>query len=305
MICLRHYKEYIFIFFMYLKTNTSANKAYVGLAAPGEVGSWQRESKGYQFWTTTDDKGHFTIENIRPGSYNLYGWVPGFIGDYKYNDSVDITAGHAIDLGDLVYDHPRDGPILWEIGIPDRSAAEFFIPDPDPRLVNKLYLTRDRYRQYGLWQRYTDLYPDEDLIYTVNVSNYQKDWFFAQVTRNVSNMYQGTTWQIKFQLDKLISSGTYYLRLSLASATDSELQVRINDQHENPLLFTSGLIGHDNTIARHGIHGLYWLYSVTIPGSKLVQGNNTIFLTQVWGLSPWRGILYDYIRFEAPVADAY
>ena len=45
-------------------------------------------------------------------------------------------------MGDLVYEHPRDGPILWEIGVPDRSAAEFFIPDPNPKLINKLYLTR-------------------------------------------------------------------------------------------------------------------------------------------------------------------
>ena len=81
------------------------------------------------------------------------------------------------------------------------------------------------------------------------------------------------------------------------------LQVRINDPQEKPPLFSSGLIGYDNTIARHGIHGLYWLYNVSIPGDKFMLGNNTIFLTQVWGLSPWRGILYDYIRLESPVVD--
>ncbi|CAO2834579.1 unnamed protein product [Amaranthus hypochondriacus] len=291
----------LLVYDRYMKTNTSAAKAYVGLAAPGEVGSWQRESKGYQFWTTTDDKGNFTINNIRPGTYNLYAWVPGFIGDYRNNDTLNITAGISIDMGDLVYEHPRDGPILWEIGVPDRSAAEFFIPDPDPKLVNKLYLTRYKFRQYGLWERYTELYPDEDLVYTVNVSNYQNDWFFAQVNRNVNNTYQGTTWKIIFQLDKIYTNGTYYLRLALASATSSELQVRINDPHEKPPLFSTGLIGYDNTIARHGIHGLYWLYNVSIPGDRFMLGNNTIFLTQVWGLSPWRGILYDYIRLESPV----
>lgn len=40
-----------------------------------------------------------------------------------------------------------------------------------------------RFRQYGLWDRYTDLYPSEDLIYTVGESNYTKDWFFAHVNR--------------------------------------------------------------------------------------------------------------------------
>lgn len=41
-------------------------------------------------------------------------------------------------MGDLVYKPPRDGPTLWEIGIPDRSAAEFYVPDPNPSYVNKL-----------------------------------------------------------------------------------------------------------------------------------------------------------------------
>lgn len=43
-------------------------------------------------------------------------------------------------MGDLVYEPPRDGPTLWEIGIPDRSAAEFFVPDPDPKYINRLYV---------------------------------------------------------------------------------------------------------------------------------------------------------------------
>lgn len=53
--------------------------------------------------------------------------------------------------------------------------------------VNKtlsLYIP-DRFRQYGLWERYADLYPNEDLVYTVGTSDYSKDWFFAQVTRFV------------------------------------------------------------------------------------------------------------------------
>lgn len=43
-------------------------------------------------------------------------------------------------MGDLVYEPPRDGPTLWEIGTPDRSAAEFYVPDPNPKYINKLYV---------------------------------------------------------------------------------------------------------------------------------------------------------------------
>lgn len=51
-----------------------------------------------------------------------------------------VKTGCDIDLGDLVYEPPRDGPTLWEIGIPDRSAAEFYVPDPNPKYINKLYV---------------------------------------------------------------------------------------------------------------------------------------------------------------------
>ena len=43
-------------------------------------------------------------------------------------------------MGELVYEPPRDGPTLWEIGVPDRSAAEFYVPDPNPNYINKLYV---------------------------------------------------------------------------------------------------------------------------------------------------------------------
>ncbi|KAJ0966751.1 hypothetical protein J5N97_023668 [Dioscorea zingiberensis] len=279
-----------------------ADCAYIGLALPGETGSWQRECKGYQFWTRTDNHGIFFIPNIRTGDYNLYAWFPGFIGDYKYDATVTITPGDIIDLGNLVYEPPRDGPTLWEIGIPDRSAEEFYVPDPNPHYINKLYVNHpDKFRQYGLWERYADLYPDHDLIFTVGVSDYTKDWFFAQVTRKgEGNTYQATTWQIKFKLDEVHEDGTYKLRVAIASSALAELQVRFNDSTVSRPHFTSGLIGRDNSIARHGIHGLYWLFNIDVQSVWLVEGENTIFLTQPRCSSPFQGIMYDYIRMEGP-----
>ncbi|KAI6687906.1 hypothetical protein NL676_024734 [Syzygium grande] len=279
-----------------------ANGAYVGLAPPGDVGSWQRETKGYQFWTRADEEGNFSISGIIPGHYNLYAWVPGFIGDYKYEKNITISAASNIDVGELVYEPPRNGPTLWEIGIPDRTASEYYVPDPDPQYINPLYINHpDRFRQYGLWQRYTVLYPDEDLIYTVGTSDYRKDWFFAQVTREIgNNTYNGTTWQIKFTIYSIDHTGTYKLQLALATAHVSELLVRVNDASASSPLFSSGVIGRDNTIARHGIHGLYWLFSINVPGTELIKGENTVFLTQIGSRSPFQGIMYDYIRLEGP-----
>nr|GMD96472.1 probable rhamnogalacturonate lyase B isoform X1 [Ipomoea batatas] len=210
--------------------------------------------------------------------------------------------GFEIVLNELVYKPPRDGPTLWEIGVPDRSAAEFYIPDPNPEYINRLYVNHpDKFRQYGLWERYTDLYPDEDLVYTVGACDYSKDWFFAQVNRKTGDkMYASTTWQIRFTIDNIDQAGTYKLRLALASVNHSDLQVRLNDSTADPPLFSTGEIGADNAIARHGIHGIYWLFSVDIPGTQLVQEENTIFLTQAKSTSPFQGIMYDYIRLEGP-----
>ena len=47
-------------------------------------------SQGYQFWIQADKDGHFLIQNIVPGDYNLYAWVPGFIGDYRYQTKITI-----------------------------------------------------------------------------------------------------------------------------------------------------------------------------------------------------------------------
>ncbi|KAJ6681877.1 RHAMNOGALACTURONATE LYASE FAMILY PROTEIN [Salix koriyanagi] len=107
--------------------------------------------KDYQFWTRADENAYFSIKSICTGDYNLYAWVPGFLGDYRFDAIVNIISGCDMDMGDLVYEPPRDGPTLWEIGIPDRSAAEFYIPDPDPKFMNNLYANHpDRLALLGL-----------------------------------------------------------------------------------------------------------------------------------------------------------
>nr|XP_009801905.1 PREDICTED: probable rhamnogalacturonate lyase B [Nicotiana sylvestris] len=285
------------------KQDVPVSNAYIGLAPPGDVGSWQRENKGYQFWTKTDSNGNFIIENVISGTYNLYATVPGFIGDYKYTSDVEVTPGSSIKLGSLVYKPPRNGDTLWEIGVPDRTAAEFFIPNPPPQYKVHKYKNNSEsiFRQYGLWKQYSVLYPTNDLVYNVETSNYSRDWFYAQVTRNVGiNIFNATTWRIIFNLTSVDKASNYTLQLALAAAHEAELQVRVNDEKAEEPHFTTGFIGGDNAIARHGIHGLYWLYSIRIQGNLLSKGANTIFLTQTIAITPYQGVMYDYLRLEGP-----
>ncbi|KAL6518660.1 hypothetical protein OROGR_019162 [Orobanche gracilis] len=301
---------------------------------------------GYQFWTQTHEHGNFLIKNVVPGIYGLFAFVPGYIGDYKHTSDIIITPGSNVVARNVVFKAPRKAPTLWEIGVPDRMATEFFIPDPSPKIkihhypkpVEKFVTNRNHswenrlkcpvwYRQYGLWTRYKDYYPRKDLVYTIGKSDYTKDWFFAHVTRHMGgNKYAATAWHVLFDLKNVTGRANYTLQLALASATLAELQVccrklskrrflprcapkfgifgldskvRFNHRKSAPH-FTTGLIGKDNAIARHGIHGLYRLYSIDVPGSRLVEGRNRIILTQTRNQGPFRGVMYDYIRFEGP-----
>ncbi|KAG6399822.1 hypothetical protein SASPL_141307 [Salvia splendens] len=117
-----------------------ARSVYVSLPLPGAAGSWQDNYKGYQFCTEAGQDGSFTISGVRAGVYNLYASVPGIIGDFKHNVYIIIKPGSVIQIGNLVYNSLRNGPTLWEIGITDRTGSEFYVPDPTPGLINKLYL---------------------------------------------------------------------------------------------------------------------------------------------------------------------
>ncbi|KAL0321126.1 UNVERIFIED_CONTAM: hypothetical protein Sradi_5374100 [Sesamum radiatum] len=277
-----------------------AKSAFVGLSAARTQGSWQTESKGYQFWVQTDSDGNFRIKNIIPGVYGLHGWVPGFVGDYMREELVTISAGSETQLGNLTYVAHRDGPTVWEIGFPDRTANDYYVPDVNPMYVNKLFLdSPEKFRQYGLWDRYTDVHPKSDQVFTIGISNPKEDWFFAHVDRRDGEKYVPSTWEIRFNL-RSVTVGTYKLRLSIASATRTDLEVHVNQMNAQQLVFQVMNLGADNTVCRHGIHGLYQLFSIDISSTLLINGDNCIFLTQARGGDALCGILYDYIRLEAP-----
>ncbi|CAN1285746.1 hypothetical protein LINPERPRIM_LOCUS19099, partial [Linum perenne] len=91
-----------------------------------------------------DDKGNFEIKNVRPGDYNLFGYVPGVVGTFRHPQLITIKPGYDIKLGLVTFKPPRNGPTVWDIGIPDRSANEFFVPDVDPKYVNKFWLDKPK-----------------------------------------------------------------------------------------------------------------------------------------------------------------
>ncbi|KAG6399842.1 hypothetical protein SASPL_141327 [Salvia splendens] len=243
--------------------------AYVVFAPPGAAGSWQDTYKLNKrtVFIRAINSGQRPVKmgasQYRAGIYNLYASVPGIIGDFKHNVYIIIKPGSVIQIGNLVYNSPRNGPTLWEIGIPDRTGSEFYVPDPAPGLVNKLYISTQK--------------------------------------KTFNNVYVPTTWQIKFYL-KTVSRGIYTLRIDLVAAHNAQLQVWINEANAGVKPhFTTGRIGRENAIARHGIHARYWLFSANVAGSLLVTNRvNTIYIKQFNVGTPFPSVIYDYIRLEAP-----
>ncbi|CAN1328606.1 Rhamnogalacturonate lyase, partial [Linum perenne] len=277
-----------------------AANAFVGLCMPGTTDdAWQYEIKGYNFWTQTDDKGNFVIKNVRPGDYNLYGYVIGVVSSFRHPQLITVKAGDELKLGQVSFKPPRTGPTVWEIGIPDRSANEFFVPDADPNFVNKLY------RQYGLWLQYPVVYPKDDVVFEVGVSNYSKDWFFAHVLRSAAgNTYNPTIWRVVFDLPEVSPTGNYTIQIALAAAEMTNTYVYVNDVNAKRPHYATGTCGTDNAIARHGNHGLYRFFSGGLPSNLFIKGKNTIFMRQARASNyAYAGVMYDYIRLEAPSSD--
>ncbi|KAF2303729.1 hypothetical protein GH714_021492 [Hevea brasiliensis] len=248
-----------------------AKHAHVGLSAARTAGAGKQKARIINSGCKQIQMETLPSRMLSP-VYGLHGWVPGFIGDYLDNALVTISAA----VGD-------------------------YVPDANPAFVNKLFIkSPEKFRQYGLWDRYTDMHPESDQTFTIGMSDPKTEWFFAHVDRRwADNKYVPSTWTIKFNLDS-VNSGNYKMRLAIASATRSDLKVYMNGMDVEHMVFQVMNLGTDNTVCRHGIHGLYQLFSIDVSSSLLVTGDNSMFLAQARGGDALCGILYDYVRLEAP-----
>lgn len=255
----------------------------VGLAAPdAEPMTWQNDAKHYQFWVRGDAGGRFTIPKVRPGTYELHAIADGVLGEYAKAD-ITVAPGQKIDLGKLAWKPVRYGRQLWDIGIPNRSGAEFF--------------KGDDYFHWGWYLEYPKLFPN-DVDYTIGQSDYRKDWFFEQVPHATREDNTGrgsgraTTWTIHFNAPQDLR-GKAILRLALSGVSARSIAVTVNDQ---PAGTVTGLV-YNATINRDGIQGSWVEKDVTFDAALIKEGANTMKLTiPAGGLTS--GIIYDYLRLE-------
>jgi len=256
------------------------NHLLVGLSASV---NWQDDAKYYQFWVCGDTRGNFAIPNVRPGTYALHALSDGVLGEFALSN-ITVAAGQSLDLGRLHWQPVRYGRQLWDVGVPNRTGAEFF--------------KGDDYFHWGWYLEYPKIFPN-DVNYVVGKSDYRRDWFFEQVPHNENpanttgtGSGRSTTWSLRFTLPEA-PRGKATLRLALCGVGARSITATVNDASIGAV---TGLM-YNATINRDGIGGTWTERDLAFDASLMKSGENVMKLTIPAG-SLTSGIIYDYIRLE-------
>ncbi len=275
----------------------SAANSWVGVAIPPQsttgIADFQLWSKNYQFWVRTDADGNFTIPHVLLGTYSLFAFGPGAAGQLTKTAYATVTAGNITALGNVVWTPARTAPTIWEIGIPDRTAAEF--------KHGFDYWTSNTYPNlnWGKFMDYTTDFPN-DITYTIGQSNWVTDWNFVEP---YDNTVQSTTpdWKVKFNLTTAPTVGsTAAIYTAFAAGYSSALIVKVNGT--NITSPSTGVYPPNASDAkvRKGIHGAFGDYRFTFAASLLHAGANEIsFTIRITGGGTVGEVMYDYLRLEA------
>ncbi len=268
-----------------LKPTLNGTQAWIGVAQPPPDGNWQFESKHYQYWVRTDTQGDFTIPKVRPGTYTLYAFTDGAIGEFS-KTNVTVAAAQNNPQGDLVWDVPHRGTkIAWEIGVPDRTAREFRHGS-------------DYFHSY-VWENFAKEFSNP-LEYTIGRSHWAADWNYAQTVYRAGSAAapRPWPWRIHFDLTN-VPPGTATLTLAIASAQRAGIDVYVNDEHKPFALVTPSIQG-GNALLREGIHAKYCVEYVSLPTTNLKAGANVITLVLRGDGTGGSHVMYDYLNLELP-----
>jgi rhamnogalacturonan endolyase len=264
-----------------LKPDLSTDGAWVGLALPEkEAGPWQSQGKSYQYWAKAGKLGSFSIKGVRPGTYTLYAFTKGAVGEFSKED-VTVKAGTPLDLGNITWNVTHPGKtIAWEIGVPDRLPAEFRHGSTD-------------YWEPFLYEKFSSEFANP-LEYNVA----EKNWGTA--LNYVQSTYDGWPWKwrLNFELAQA-PSGDAMLTLAFAGSDRMRVRVSVNNEPNEVAIVTPPNAG-GNGLVREAQHMNYGLSYVKIPAGMLKAGQNVITLEGVSSSARSCYVSYDYINLELP-----
>ena len=279
----------------------STANALMVLAQPDAGGYWQmQDAGGYQFWSRADAAGVFAVSKVRPGAYALFAQVPGVVGVMQISNVV-VGADATNDLGAIYWNPPHYEKLLWRVGTPDLTTAEF-------RFGN---LTR----RFGLWWQYLDERGTNDLNFYIGRSVESNDWYYAQEllpvnTGPTNGIWVSPKWNVFFNLASL-PPAPVTLTIDLAGSINSGINVFVNDTKITPA--TGIYTPADAGLYRDSIrNALYSHHTISFNPSLLRAGSNSISLTlrgPGGADKPWTGstpvvptaggVMYDCVQLEA------
>ncbi len=280
---------------------------WVVLARPYEFRGldWQQQGgDSYTYRSRINSDGSFNVPAVREGKYTLYAFAPGIVGEYR-KDNIEVDSTGETQLGNLPWKSRSYGKVLWKIGKPDRSAAEFRYGD-------------DHYH-WGLWFNYLNDFP-EDVDFIIGESNERTDWNYGHMAMWIedggwkpkldANVGEGEwkepVWKIRFNVDDTIP-GHATLSMGLAGVSrEANLHLTLNG---SPLVSYKNLTD-DSSIHRNGIYGFFRERILTFDASLLNIGENILELELEMVKLPGKrtnysfGVMYDYIQLEVEKDDA-
>jgi rhamnogalacturonan endolyase len=251
---------------------------------------WQQQWRGYRFYGWADAQGRFDIGRVRPGRYDLYAWQSGRFGQFVKQD-VRVAPGETDGLGDLTWNTPGRRKTLWQIGVPDRSAAEFGFAED--------------FRQWGLWDKIAAATLD-GVTFVVGRSAV-RDWPFQMaVTQNTDLSWRAPVWRVQFN-HAAQRHGDAVLTLGIAAfegkqkSRAAQLQFTLN----GAALGEVRDLEESGAAHRSGVHGVYQQREIVFDAARLKPGQNTLVIEMPPGRRvdkplgyPAAAVMFDCLRLE-------
>ena len=254
---------------------------------PDQVSVWMRNTGPYIYWAEMDDAGHYTIENVRSGTYGVYAFKPGIFGE-TFGGQITVKNGKVVNVPDMTINQQSEGQLVWQIGKPDGGAMEF--------------RNGNNYHMWDNFLRYGENFPD-DVHYTIGKSKVDKDWNYMQPACAIRGGNKPTTWTVDFDLKDLPANQG---KLSImCGGRSAKTQLFINDQKIGDLNINIGT-QHVRSVP----YGQQALKVYNISPAVLKKGKNKLEITfntkrksgessyEIGGRSVHGWISYDFLRFE-------